>query len=197
MVTYLDFYGAPHPASEVAKVFIKDGFAGPDDAPWEATIIAGVEYRLNLTPVVINDSGSLVAWPTVRVAHSNPAVSPASREGGRGVDTPDGMAELFTTTEAGTNGIQLGGGSKIGDGGPVDVIWIAGTVNGEAIRSEKVRCGLYSSDVTLSPVFQLRRKGATPVPGPAGAAGGALSDAQIAAIAGQVVRHLAVTMQAV
>lgn len=158
----LDFYGAVHPTSEVTDVFqIQPNLAGPADSTYEATVIGGREYRLNLTPVVIGPDGDLIGWPTVQVAHANPAPSERKRDFG------SGQAEHFTTTEAGTNGIQLGGGSKIGGGGPVDEVWVHGTMpDGGKIRSQRVKVGLYSSDIVLSPVFQIVKRGSTPPTAP-------------------------------
>lgn len=163
---FLDFYGAPHPETEVAGVFqIQPNMAGPADAAYVATIVGGREYRLNLTPVVIDVNGALVGWPAVQIAHANPAIS----SGERARDFGAGKAEHTTATESGTNGLQLGGGSKILEGGgPVDEVWVWGTMpDGGRIRSQRVKVGLYSSDIVMSPVFQITRvSGSVPSPTP-------------------------------
>ena len=169
---FLDFYGQAHPESETAGVFqIGAQWAGPADAAYVATIIGGREYRLNLTTVVLGPDGDLVGWPGVQVAHTNPKIV----EGERARDFGAGKAEHFTTTESGTNGAQLGGGSKIGDGGPVDEVWIWGVMpDGGRIRSQRVKVGLYSSDIVMSPVFQIIKVGTGPtVPPPTPPAGSA------------------------
>lgn len=161
---FLDFYGAPHPESETTGVFqIQPNTAGPADAAYVATIVGGREYRINLTTVVLGPDGDLMAWPGVQVAHTNPAIA----TGERARDFGAGKAEHFTTTESGTNGAQLGGGSKILEGGgPVDEVWVWGTMpDGGHIRSQRVKVGLYSSDIVMSPVFQITKVGgATPPP---------------------------------
>jgi hypothetical protein len=161
---FLDFYGAEHAESEVSGVFQVAGSAGPADAEYDAMIIGGREYRVNLTTVVLGPDGDLVAWPGVQVAHANPAIA----TGERARDFGSGKAEHFTTTESGTNGAQLGGGSKILGGGPVDEVWVHGKMpDGGRIRSQRVRVGLYSSDIVMSPIFQITRRGGLPnVPGP-------------------------------
>lgn len=173
----LDFYGQDKtsPVAEWQKVFqIQNYRIGPQTAEYEAIIIGAREYRLNLTPLVLLEDGSLCGWPDVQVAHANPAVQSVA-QGGRGVQTSGGLAELFTTTEAGTNGLQLGGGSKIGAGGPVDAVWVEGLLFGLPIVSDVVRVGLYSSDVVMSPVFLIRKKGSggnSPIPVTPPATGG-------------------------
>lgn len=160
MPLFLDFYGAPHAESEVSGVFqIGAQWAGPADAPYVANIVGGREYRINLTTVVLGADGDLLSWPGVQVAHTNQKIA----EGERARDFGAGKAEHFTTTESGTNGAQLGGGSKIGDGGPVDEVWVWGTMpDGGRIRSQRVKVGLYSSDIVMSPVFQITKVGGSP-----------------------------------
>jgi hypothetical protein len=160
---FLDFYGAEHPESEVAGVFqIGAQWAGPATAQYVASIIGGREYRLNLTTVVLGVDGDLIAWPGVQVAHANPAIV----NGERARDFGAGKAEHFTTTESGTNGAQLGGGSKILEGGgPVDEVWVWGSMpDGGKIRSQRVKVGLYSSDIVMSPIFQIARVGGVTPP---------------------------------
>lgn len=155
---FLDFYGQEHPQSEVSGVFqIGAQWAGPADAEYVANIVGGREYRINLTTVVLGLDGNLIAWPGVQVAHANPAIV----NGERARDFGAGKAEHFTTTESGTNGAQLGGGSKILDGGgPVDEVWVHGRMpDGGRIRSQRVKVGLYSSDIVMSPVFQIMKVG--------------------------------------
>lgn len=154
----LDFYGQDKTADSGWRKYFKvdPRPVGPADAGYVATIVAAREYRLNLTPLVITPDGALLASPTVQVAHYNGAVRPVGMDNGRGVLTSGGLAELFTTNEAGTNGLQLGGGSKVLDGQePPDQIWITGTYKGKDIKSDLCRTGLYSSDVVLSPVYML------------------------------------------
>lgn len=158
-IQVLDFYGAVV-SDDVSAVFqVQPAMKGPADAPYVAKIVGAREYRINLTPVVIAPDGALAAWHLVQVAHKNPAGGERYRNFG------SGSAEHFTATEAGTNGLQLGGGSKIGDGGPVDEIWVHGTMpDGGAIQSEWVKCGLYSSDIVLSPVYYITKRGGTTTP---------------------------------
>jgi len=176
----LDFYGQDKtsPVADWQKVFqVQPYRIGPQTAEYEAIIVGAREYRLNLTPLVLDENGSLCGWPDVQVAHSNPAVRGVG-DGGRGVQTQGGMAELFTTTEAGTNGLQLGGGSKIGPGGPVDTIWVEGLFFGLPIVSDVVKVGLYSSDIVMSPVFLLRKKGSGgPITQPPAQPGGLTKEA--------------------
>lgn len=161
----LDFYGTVKPESEAAGVFqIQAQWAGPGDAPYVATIVGFREYRLNLTTVVVDAAGALIGWPAVQVAHANPAII----TGERARDFGAGKAEHFTSTESGTNGAQLGGGSKLTDGNPpVDEVWVWGQMpDGGRIRSQRVKVGLYSSDIVMSPVFQITKVGGAPVPAP-------------------------------
>jgi len=196
-VLIYDFYGQDKTAdAQWKKAFkISTQWVGPDDAQVEAVIIGAREYKINLTPVVLTPDGALVADLETQVAHANPAVDPVGTNDGRGVQTENGLAELFTTTEAGVNGLQLGGGSKIGDDGPVDEVWVAGKYQGKSIRSQSVKTGLYGTDVVLSPVFKIAHRGGTvpPVQPPTGGSEGGLTKNQIAdamvALA-QAVRNL-------
>ncbi len=53
----------------------------------------------------------------------------------------------------------MGGGSKIVDGNAVDVLLLTGDLDFVPIVSDAWRTGLYSSDVALSPIWELRPVG--------------------------------------
>lgn len=160
---FKDLHGRPHPESEAVNVFkVQSGWAGPEDAQYEAVVVGGREYIINLTAVVNDASGAFLGYGEVQVAHNNPAPNEGK------VDLGSGLAKHFATNDAGVKGIQLGGGSKIGPDGPVDEVWVHGSMpDGGRIRSQKVKVGLYSTDIVLSPVFEVRRRnGGTPTPPP-------------------------------
>lgn len=116
-----------------------------------AEIVGGRERIVNLTPKVRLPNGALFVHESVQIFHTNPAEAedPNSRP-----VAGMGKGKRLAIEDA-IRGIQLGGGSKIGAGGPVDFVALVGDVDGVPVVSDSVLVGLFSSDVVLGPTFVL------------------------------------------
>ncbi|MFN8533834.1 MAG: hypothetical protein U0556_09825 [Dehalococcoidia bacterium] len=125
---------------------------------WKATIVAAVETLMQLAPVVRFADKRAVRAETVAVVHLNPGVlaTPAVVSDTDDSRYPRGQRH---TIQAAENGLALGGGSKIVDGNAVDVLLLTGDLDFVPIVSDAWRTGLYSSDVALSPIWELRPVG--------------------------------------
>lgn len=127
-----------------------------------AEIIGGRERIINLTPTVQLPDGAAFIAETVQVFHSNPAeAQDANSRDVAGL----GKGKLLAIEDA-SRGIQLGGGSKIGAGGPVDLVALVGDVDGVPIVSDSVLVGLFKTDDVLGPRFVLHFPTGTVVPAP-------------------------------
>jgi hypothetical protein len=156
---FLDFYGRPNavpwtglPVAQVKRIT-------PPRQSVYAQIVSLREFRLNNKSVVTDGNGAAMRMRTIEVAHSNPPVAQGG-ERSRQVDfSRNGcgvsVAETFSIEET-EQGVQLGGGSKIGPDGPVDSFFVTGFYRDNLpIYSDCLVTGLYSSDVTAGPEFRL------------------------------------------
>lgn len=153
----IDFYGSrtTWPDEGVAPWGRVEPWTGPlPRRHWRARVVAAVETLLQLAPVVRFADQRAVRAETLAVVHVNPGVlsTPTVVSDTGDPRYPRGQRH---TLHAAERGLSLGGGSKIGEGGAVDVLLLVGDLDGVPVVSDAWRTGLYSSDVTLSPIWEL------------------------------------------
>jgi len=164
-LTAISFYGDRSVIEDVTPQAVVERATRPTTDHWYAEVIAARENRINLTTIVIFEDGRPCRFPGVDAAHVNPGVASNQYVLRKTGHPKYPMMQRYALTEA-ERGIQLGGGSKIGDGGPVDVVLVCGEIDGVPVVSDAIKVGLYSSDVVFGPIFILRRKGGTTPPPP-------------------------------
>lgn len=152
---YRDFYGRP---TEVGSTGVPHARVLPATAPRNsvhAQVVALREYRINAKPVVTDANGIANRMLAIELAHANPAVVEGERARDVGPNPgPYRRAETISLHEA-EQGIQLGGGSKIGPDGPVDAFWVVGKYGDLPIYSDVLLTGLFSSDITVGGEWRL------------------------------------------
>lgn len=142
-------YGAPIVISDEE---VKVERMGPEipRGKVRAKLVSTQDDIQHIRPIV-SVNGQAVADPGVWIAWSNPAVVKDKDT----VSTPVGRCKLFRPQMAAGTGIVLHDGSKIGDGGPVDRVWVHGTYQGKEIVSDIFVTGMVDTEIVRSPVFEL------------------------------------------